>query len=105
MLSKKERLGRESFSHFFRVGKRTHTPSFQYIHAAHPSFHASVVVSKKIAKRAVDRNKIRRRIYDILRRAHTNGSINGVYIILTKNEVGARTYMEMKHEILTHLTQ
>lgn len=90
MLRKKERLKRADFSHFFSLGKRTHTPYFTIVFAPHTTSHGSVVVSKKIARKAVDRNKLRRRIYDILRRELRGDAPQGVYILLVKKDaVGA----------------
>lgn len=100
MLSKKERLNREDFNRFFAVGKRVHTPLFTLIWAKSPQFHASVVVSKKVAKGAVTRNKIRRRIYDALRRLSREDGVKGVYIVLTKKDVVTATYTDLKATLL-----
>ncbi len=103
MLAKKDRLSRTEFNRFFAVGKRYHSPSFQIVSVPYPTFHASVVVSKKIAKRAVMRNKIRRRIYDILRHYTKAEALHGVYIVLTKSGVEKRSYHELKEEMHTQL--
>ena len=66
MLKKKERLSRKEFDRSFAHGKRIHSPFVQLIYEKSEAFHGSVVVGKKIAKRAVDRNKLRRRIYGVL---------------------------------------
>ena len=66
MLKKKERLTRKEFDRSFSVGKRLHNPFLQLIYAQSDTFHGSVVVGKKVAKKAVDRNRMRRRIYAIL---------------------------------------
>lgn len=78
MLSKKERLTRQDFSRFFSSGRRYHSPFFTLVYTPSPTLHASIVVPKKVAPKAVDRNTIRRRLYSALR-AET-----GVFIVLLK---------------------
>lgn len=101
MLPKKERLSRVEFNQFFSVGKRHHSPSLQIIFAPHTSLHVSVVVSKKIAKRAVVRNKIRRRIYDIVRNYRSKEAIRGVFIFMVKQPVATMPYNVLKTEVVS----
>ncbi|MFZ2253149.1 MAG: ribonuclease P protein component [Minisyncoccia bacterium] len=103
MLPKKERLSRLEFNRFFSVGKRQHSPLFQIVFAPHETLHASVVVSKKIAKRAVVRNKIRRRIYDIVRNYHSEERMCGVFIFVVKPGVVTTPYAALKSEVITAL--
>lgn len=84
MLKKKERLTKKEFDRFFSVGRRFHSPIFTLIHAPGSSFHGAVVVGKKVYKKSVDRNRLRRRLYNILYRLSRENSLQGVYIILTK---------------------
>lgn len=102
MLQKKERLNRNDFNRFFSAGKRSHSKHFQLIFHPHSSFHASVVVSKKIAREAVRRNKLRRRVYDIVRNTRENLAV-GVYIIITKKGAGELSFAEIKQELNTLL--
>jgi ribonuclease P protein component len=88
MLPKKERLSREAFNRFFSAGKRINTTSFQVVYAVNPNFHASVVVSKKIARLAVERNRIRRQIYDMVRRyKKEHMELHGVYIFIVQKGI------------------
>ncbi len=105
MLPKKERLSRQAFSRFFSVGRKIHTPLFQVVYSPHPTLHVSVVVSKKISKRAVGRNKIRRRVYDAVRRYRTESGLTGVYIFIMKTGVEVVTYENLKKEIYTTITK
>lgn len=60
----------------------------------------SVVVSKKVLKSAVGRNRIRRRIYEYVR--VNMYKMNGVYdviIICTSSELRAMPYAELKEHI------
>ena len=65
----------------------------------------SVVVSKKVHKSAVGRNRIRRRLYEILRAEY--GQFNGVYdiaVIVTSGEVLFADSSELT-ESLHHLLE
>jgi ribonuclease P protein component len=99
MLPKKERLSREEFNRFFSLGKRVHSPAFQVVYVSHEKLHASVVVPKKVAKSAVKRNVIRRRIYDIVRRYRDEAGIRGVYIFLVKPPAVGMPYETLKQEV------
>ena len=99
MLRKKERLNREAFNRFFSAGTRTHSQSFGLVYVPHPTFHASVVVPKKIVQKAVARNKLRRRIYDILRNFKQKDGPTGVYIVMVKPKAATSSYDELKTEI------
>ncbi len=99
MLPKKERLSREAFNRFFSLGKRLHSPSLQMVWCAYPKLHVSVVVSKKIAKKAVSRNKIRRRIYDIVRNYRSERTIQGVFIFIAKAGLETKTFAAIKEEV------
>lgn len=59
------------------VGRRSHSAHFTVVVTPLPSFQAAVVVSKKVAKKAVDRNTLKRRAYGALEahKATTAGCI------------------------------
>jgi len=100
MLPKKERLRREEFNRFFSEGKKIHSPSLQLIYTPNPEFHASVVVSKKVYSHAVKRNKLRRQVYDMVRRyCIQNGKLTGVYIFITKKSITENTFQETYNEV------
>lgn len=63
MLAKGQRLSREQFAHHFNHGKRFHSPYGTVVVSPFSTFHGAVVVSKKVSKRAVVRNTLRRRAY------------------------------------------
>lgn len=83
MFKKSERLSRSEFSEYFRIGKRHHFSHCTIITAPHQTRKAAVVVGKKVAKSAVRRNTIKRRVYAALR-ALLPASHQGVIIILIK---------------------
>lgn len=101
MLSKKERLKRVDFNHFFSLGRRLHHPLLTLIYAPHAGVHGSVVVSKKIAQKAVVRNTIRRRIYDILRHQFYAGAPKGVYIVLVKKGALTASHTELADALVS----
>ena len=83
MLPASKRLSRTEFSSVFAAGRRFHSEHLTVIYAANSPTAASVVVSKKVAKLAVVRNRLRRRAYTLLRpRVVTMPT--GAYIVLYK---------------------
>jgi ribonuclease P protein component len=83
MLAKGQRLSREQFSHHFKNGKRFHSTYATLIVSVNSSFHGAVVVSKKVSKRAVVRNTLRRRTYAQLYQLGVKCSKN-VHIVVLK---------------------
>ncbi|MEK7613335.1 MAG: ribonuclease P protein component [Patescibacteria group bacterium] len=98
MLSKKERLSRVSFPkkraqlrHNFTWGAVSFYPS--------KTLHVGVVVSKKVLKRAVDRNKVRRRLYE----AAKNGlkEETGTFICIPRSEVLTISFKTLENDFST----
>ena len=84
MFKKTERLNKIEFSEYFRVGKRHHFPHLTIITAQHEKRKVSVVVGKKVAKSAVRRNTLRRRVYAVLRKNLVAAEYKGVLIVVLK---------------------
>lgn len=103
MLPKKERLTRTEFNRFFAMGRRFSTPVAQIVYVPHERLHVSVVVSKKVEKRAVRRNKIRRQIYAIVRNYRAEEAVCGVFVIITRPGVHGHTYAALKDEITAQI--
>ncbi len=99
MLKKKERLTKKEFDRFFASGRRLHFPLFTTIFSPAPDFHAIVVVGKKVYKSAVDRNRLRRRLYNILYRLSRENELKGVYIVLTKPTAAKANFAALKAEM------
>lgn len=87
MLSRSERLNRTQFSKFFASGRRIHTPNLTLVYSPLTSFLSSVVVGKKVAKLAHERNKIRRRVYVALREVKKSLDLKGALIVITKPSI------------------
>lgn len=84
MLAKTARLSVKEFDQYFKTGKRFHFTHCTIIYAPCESLHGSVVVSKKVSKKAVTRNTIRRRVYAQLRNVCDAARATGVFIIIIK---------------------
>lgn len=68
MLAERQRLSRAELADAMKTGKRVHSTLFSCsLKKVAGGSGASVVVSKKIAKTAVLRNRVRRRVYALLR--------------------------------------
>jgi ribonuclease P protein component len=73
------------------------------MYTPHPTLHVSVVVSKKIHKSAVKRNKLRRRIYDMVRRYRDATGISGVYIFVLKTDMVGKKFTDIQKEVVNCL--
>lgn len=99
MLPKKQRLTKKEFDRFFSAGQRQHSPFFTLIHVGEGEFHGAVVVGKKVFKRAVDRNRLRRRLYNALYALSRENNLLGVYIILTKSAAASASFSSLKEAL------
>ena len=59
----------------------------------------AIVVSKKVAARAVKRNRIRRRLYEIVRTEGLLGGVIDVVIYVKTDGVSAADYESLKSEV------
>lgn len=107
MLKKKERLDRRSFNRSFSLGKRAHSPHLMLIHVPENEFRASAVISKKVAKLAVTRNKFRRRVYDVFEQRSRTTPLRGSFMCIAKAGAADLPYNSIKEELglLIHKTQ
>lgn len=99
MFKKTERLDRPLFSHFFKIGRRFSTKYLTIIRVPHPTLKVSVVVGKKVFKKAYQRNKLRRQIYHLVREVVRENNLGGGLIFIAKPISKELT----KHEIFTTL--
>ena len=76
--------GYNSLNGVYRNGKtvRGSVMSIRYVNRGNKSYRIAVVVSRKVHKSAVKRNRIRRRIYEICRRQDTV-ALEGLDLIFT----------------------
>lgn len=95
--------GHNSLRYVYSNGKAVRSQLFtvKYVvntHRKHPRF--SVVISKKVIKSAVGRNRVRRRLYEYLRQ-HID-SLNNTYdivIICTSAELRTLPYSEISEQL------
>ena len=105
MLKKKERLNKKDFNRFFSSGRKYHSTNLQIIFTVTEDFHGAVVVGKKVYKKAVSRNRLRRQLYNILYRYSREHELKGVYIIITKPTARDLAYIDLKSEFENILKQ
>lgn len=89
MLSQKNRIARKNFPSYQRQSNRFSSPLFSgNIYAHQGRTQVSVVVSKKVAKTAIERNKIRRRFYSAIRPSlkDSQGALIVLYPKITTKE-------------------
>lgn len=70
MISRQHRFhGRGSLNYAYKQGRtvRGESISLRLVPSRQPDYRLAVVVSRKVSKSAVVRNKIRRRIYEVIR--------------------------------------
>jgi len=84
MLQKSQRLTTKQFDQYFKTGKRFHFTHCTIIYTPLPTLHGSVVVGKKVSKKATTRNTIRRRVYAQIRATCVEQGQTGVFIIIIK---------------------
>lgn len=108
MLNKRKRLTKKAFDSSFKVGKRLHSPTLQLIYDNSDSeFHGAVVVGKKVYKKAVDRNRLRRRIYGALYRYSQESKMTGTYILIAKpaaKDLAAKEIMNVVTDLIAKTT-
>ncbi len=92
--------GREEFEHVFRHGKAHHTKYFIFRVFRRPAerTRVAIVVSKKVSAKATERNRLRRRIREYIRRSES--AIQGRDIIIqTKQGIAALTRKDLYQEL------
>ncbi len=102
MLSKKNRISnRQLLKKLFEKGKQYKNSHFvfKFLPSIEPISKFSVVVSKKVAPKAVDRNKLRRRIFDCIHRNLNSLKTNIVCIVIVKNNVTKAEFEDLNNGI------
>jgi ribonuclease P protein component len=105
MLAKKNRANTETVDNLFKSGKFIHSSllTFKYILKSGSTTRISVLVPKSIAKKAVERNILRRRGYQALKKHLTEFPIGVAGVLVFKKPVGS--VIEVENEIKTILTK
>lgn len=100
MLKKTERLSRFAFSLHFVKGKKTHQKYTSIVSSPSPQFKMSVVVGKKVSKKAPTRNTIKRRIYGLIETLRKERDLTGIFIVIAKPELAKLTKKAFKEAVL-----
>lgn len=105
MLPKQHRLDRKDFDLVFKKGRRIRGKNFSLVVLAaggrNEECKIGVVVSKKVFKKAVDRNKLKRQIRSILKRQSNNDLLKGKKVVVMAYPFSKPpVYREMKEELL-----
>ena len=95
-----KRLSLKKNKDLFLVGKKFYGTHFTVIFVPAPSTGFATLVSKKIAKLAVNRNKIRRRVAYLLRK-NAASLTSGNYLLLPKNTVLKSQFSEISSDLST----
>jgi ribonuclease P protein component len=100
MLPKSKRLSTKAFTGIIEKGQSFHGP-FLVIRVISSETHSSFAVSvpKKVAKLAVDRNKLRRQIYSIISAIDSKIVKQGKVVIVAKTGTNKLPYEELTGEI------
>lgn len=103
MVSARHRFhSRASVQRVYRLGKvvRATAVTVKYVARsdAHP-YRAAVVVSKKVHKSAVRRNRIRRRIYEIIRRRVLQGASYDMIITVHSPDIASQPAAELEETL------
>lgn len=95
--------GHNSLRYLYSNGKAVRSQLFtiKYVpntHRSHPRF--SVVISKKVIKSAVGRNRVRRRLYEYLR-THTDqlDDVYDIVVICTSPELRTLPYEQIAEQL------
>lgn len=106
MFAKNERLQRALFTEYFTTGRRFHTDLLTLIYVKAVPCKVAVVVGKKVSKKAVDRNRIRRRLYAALKvYLQENKITTGGYIVIAKPHTLTVPRITLKSEVTILLAQ
>jgi ribonuclease P protein component len=105
MLKKTQRIPRGQFDALYKVGTRLHSPLCQLVYQAASSPAFSVVVGKKVAKQAVTRNRLRRRVYGVVERSLVPLELHIAGIILLKPHAKTATRLQLQADVVSLLAR
>lgn len=100
MLKRENRLTKDKeFKHVFEKGRSFKENSLFLKISANDldSFRIGIIVSKKVSKKAVKRNKIKRQIREIVRESNLKNGFD--LVIVTYPTISLKTFEEIKKEL------
>ncbi len=107
MLPKKRRIQRSDFGQILKTGKSVSSSflSFKYTRADLFQTSFSVVVSKAVSKKAVERNKLKRRIYAVITKLKNRVAPGYRAAFFIKKEAGTLSYKRLEEETVAILAK
>jgi len=99
MLPRENRLTRAEFIETAKKKKVFRSPGFLLSVTYHNEIKAAVVISKKISKNAVGRNKARRRIYAILEELFPSMKRKAYIVVVLKQDTFTSSFESLKKEL------
>ncbi|MFH1536483.1 MAG: ribonuclease P protein component [Patescibacteria group bacterium] len=103
MLPRKNRLRlQKDFTYIFKKGRTINSSALliKSIKTQAPNNRFGIIISNKISKKAVERNKIRRRIKSWINKNQTKIKKGFDIIIITKKNILNYSYLETEQELL-----
>lgn len=99
MISKEQKVPREKINYLLRKGKTKQTSLLiiKFEETEEKSARFRVIVSRKISNKAVKRNKIRRQIYEAIRRFSKIKAIDA--ILIPKKKILETKFSDLKSDI------
>jgi ribonuclease P protein component len=99
MLKKVNRINKtRELQKVYRLGKTIHTPALVIKFLAGEKFRTAFVVSKKVSKKSVERNRIKRALREEVRLAQEKLSA-GDYMIIAKVQASGYSNMALREQI------
>ena len=75
----------------------------KYIKRTDQDNDTKIIVSLKVSKKAVDRNKIKRRIRETLRKVDIKKGID--LVVITNKEILEKSFLEVQDALISNLTR
>lgn len=101
MFPKYSRIQKGDIVRIMKEGAAYHSPSFSLKvlknEVKNPLF--AVIVSKKVAKTAVSRNKNKRRVREVLRKEAENLPQDRFYIVMLKKDLNKSIFLDIHNEL------
>lgn len=104
MLNKINRLTKEKdFENLFKNGQAFHSQLFnlKIVRNKLNNTRFGFIISKKVSKKAVERNKIKRRLREVIRKEieQIKNGYDAVIIVKNNQEVIKKEYLQIKNEV------
>ena len=93
-----QRITSVEFEAVLKKGRTTQSPLFSLCRLTNNKLAIAVVASKKVSKKAVIRNKNKRRIRNLLKNTINNEGL-GYYILFIKKDLSKTNFTEVKKDL------